>query len=209
MDECQRWNIVSVPVENAAPDDTREESYKIAGSKRDWETLHTKIEQVDELSKPEQIDLVDSLAGDCPAKLDEQHKSLGIAKPETIHDFYIEPRDDPTYQVTIDGTRQVGKKQFPYQLYIEYECEVCHNKTSHRQHCIEWGVYNYFAKNEDPEGVIDALGLNDEQREHYFFVGNLNHQRSAYIIISDLRFKHEDLREVGIRSDSQAALGDF
>jgi hypothetical protein len=209
MSECRRWNIVSVPVESAAPDDTREESYKIAGSKRDWETLHTKIEQVDRLSKTEQIELVDRLAGDCPAELNEQHKSLGIAKPKVIHDHYIEQRDDPTYQVTISGERQTGKKQFPYQLYIEYECEVCQNKTPHRQHCIEWGVYNYFRRYDEPDGVIDALGLTDEQREHYFFVGNLNHQRGAYIIISDLRFKHEDLRDAGIRLDSQASLDYF
>lgn len=211
MDACERWNVVSVPVEDAAPDDTRDESYKTTGSKADWDTLHTKIEQVDRLSKPEQVRLVEDLAGDCTSTLNKERTSLGLVKLGEIQDYYIEPSDDPTYQVTLDGTRQQGKGQFPYRLYLEYECEDCHAKTGHRQHCIEWGVYMYFRKHDDPEGVVDALGLTDDGRQHYFFVGNLNHRRHAYIIIiiSDLRFTHSDMKDAGIRDQDQAGIEEY
>ena len=139
MDELQRWNVVSVPVEDAHPD-TRDESYKIAGSKAEWDTLHTKIEQVDQLTKTEQIQLVDELATDCANALRDEERSLGIVKPAAIHDFELDPRPDPTYQMTLDRERQVGKTQYPYRLYIEYTCEGCQAKGHHRQHCIEWGV---------------------------------------------------------------------
>lgn len=209
MTNLSRWNIVSVPVEDAAPEDTRDESYKIAGSREDWDILPEKIEKTGELSKSEQIRLTEKLSGDCPTALNENRTSLGIVKPQSIRDFYIKPDEDPTYQTTIFGDRKLGKKEFPYKLYIEYECEGCTAVDGHTQHCIEWGVYEYFRKNDDPEGVIGALGLDDEKRDHYFFVGNLNHRRNAYIIISDLRFTHSDMRDAGMRTDSQFALTDF
>lgn len=77
MTQCRRWNVVSVPVEHAAPDDPRDESYKIQGSKADWDQLHTKIKKVGRLSKPEQIQLVNRLANDCTGRLNKSHTSLG------------------------------------------------------------------------------------------------------------------------------------
>jgi len=205
MDELQRWNVVSVPVEDAHPD-TRDESYKIAGSKAEWDTLHTKIEQVDQLTKTEQIQLVDELATDCANALRDEERSLGIVKPAAIHDFELDPRPDPTYQMTLDRERQVGKTQYPYRLYIEYTCEGCQAKGHHRQHCIEWGVYMYWDNNEDDEGVVDALRLTDDRYSHYFFIGNMQHQPTSYIIISDLRFSESDMLNAGVNSDRQPAL---
>jgi hypothetical protein len=210
MSQLKRWNIVSVPVESAAPADTRDESYKIAGSRESWDELHTKITKVGSLEKSEQIQLVDRLCGDCTSDLNDKHVSLGIAKPKEIHDFYLQGNEDPSYQVTLDGKRRQGKREYPQTLYIEYECEDCSLKNPpHRQSCIEWGVYQYWNKNDDPEGVVDALGLTDTDRQHYFFVGNLTHRRQTYIIISDLRFKRSDMREAGIRDDGQSSLSGY
>lgn len=209
MDQCARWNVVSVPVESAAPEDTRDESYKIQGSKEDWDTLSEKIEKVGQLTKSEQIQLVDRLAGDCTRRLNEQRKSLGMVRPDEIRNVYLESNPDPTTQVTLDGTERKGKRDYAQKLYLEYECENCDLKGTHDQHCIEWGVYRYWDKHDDPKGVVDALGLNDPDRHHYFFVGNLSHQRRAFIIISDLRFTEEQLREAGVRPDTQASLGDY
>ena len=206
MAQCKRWNVISVPVESAEPDDTRDESYKIAGSRESWDRLHTKIEKVGRLSKPERIQLVERLAGDCTGRLNDQHKSLGIAKPQRIHDVYLKDQEDPTYQVTLNGRRRQGKREYPQKLYLRYECEECSLQGPHNQHCIEWGIYRYWDKNDDPKGVIDALRLTDDAYQHYFFVGNLNHRRHAYIIISDLRFKWSDMRKAGIRGPEQSSL---
>lgn len=210
MKRCKRWNVISVLVEDASPDDTRDESYKIAGSKKSWDQLHTKIEKVDELGKSEQIQLIDRLAKDCPSRLNEAHQSLGIVKPAEIVDYYLERNENATYQVTLDGRRRQKKHDYPQKLYIEYRCENCGLKGDrHRQHCIEWGVYRYWDKYDNPEGVIDAIGLTDSSRHHYFFVGNLNHRRTTYIIISDLRFKEADMLNAGVSVDGQADLTDW
>lgn len=209
MDSLRRWNVVSVPVESADPDDTRDESYKIAGSKKDWDTLHQKIEQVGQLSKPERVQLVDRLAVDCRNKLNDAHKSLGMVNPDEILNYELEPRKDQTHQVTLDGTRQEGKTEYKNKLYIEYRCAGCAAKTAHRQHCIEWGVYRYWDKHENQEGVFDALKLTHDGYKHYFFIGNLNHRRQTYIIISDLRFSEKDMLEAGITPERQSGLEDF
>lgn len=210
MTQCKRWNVVSVPVQDAAPEDTREESYKIAGEGESRKEALNKVEKVGRLSKSEQIQLVDDLAGDCTADLNDRRTSLGIAKPEEIAGFELDPTDSSTVQVTLDGKERKGKRDYPYKLYIDYRCEDCSLQSPyHHQHCIEWGVYQYWEKNDDPEGVVDALKLTDESYKHYFFVGNLNHQRTSYIIVSDLRFHHRDMLDAGVLVENQSSFSDF
>jgi len=208
MESCDRWNIISAPVEKPSRDN-REESYKIEGSSADWGKLHKKISKVGRLSKVEQIQLVEELAGDCTIRLNEQRVSLGMVKPAEILDVYLEPSENTTVQMDLEGNERKGKSNYPHSLYIKYRCENCAAKTHHTQHTIEWGVYRYWDKHENPEGVIDALGFNDETTNHYFFVGNLNHERAAYIIISVLRFKDEDLTKAGVTPKGQIGLQEW
>lgn len=205
MDNCKRWNMISVPVEKSTKD-SRDESYKIAGSKEDWGDLHKKISHVDTLSKTEQIQLADRLAGDCTIRLNENKVSLGVVKPGSIMDVYIEEEANATVQMDLEMNERKGKSDYPQDLYIKYQCEDCSAKTHHDQHTIEWGVYRYWDKNDDVEGVIDALGFNDDNMNHYFFVGNLNHEREAYIIISVLRFSDEDMIDAGVTPQGQEPL---
>lgn len=209
MTQCKRWNVVSVPVQSAEPEDTREESYKIAGSGESRQEAYSEVEQVGRLSKTERIQLVDSLAGDCTVQLNNRKKSLGIAKPESIVDFDLKPTETDSIQVTLDNKEIKGKNDYPHKLYVDYRCENCSLKGDyHQQHCIEWGVYKYWDNHDDHKGVTDALHLDDDDWEHYFFVGNMNHQRTSYIIISDLRFKKKDLLKAGV-ADEQATFGDY
>jgi len=205
MEDCKRWNVISVPVEEPERD-TRNESYKIAGSREDWGALHQKIRKVGELSKSEQIRLVEELSGDCTIQLNDERISLGMVKPAEILDVYLEPSDDTTVQMDLEMNQRKGKTDYEHTLYVKYRCEGCKAKTHHDQHTIEWGVYRYWDKHDDPEGVIDALGFNDESMNHYFFVGNLNHRREAYIIISVIRFSESDMVGAGVAPQSQSQL---
>ena len=208
MDALKRWNVVSVPVERSN-EDTRNESYKIAGSQEDWDILHQKIKQVDRLSKSERIELVDELAGDCTIRLNENRESLGMVRPVTVDDVYLELNDDPTHQVDLNMQPRKGKNDYAHTLYVRYRCDNCDAKKYHDQHCIEWGVYRYWDKHDDPEGVKDALGFGDDSTQHYFFVGNLNHERRAYIIISIIRFQEEDMLSAGVSVPNQASLTEW
>ena len=211
MTELSRWNVISVPVESDDGHDNREESYKIAGSKKDWDILHKKVEKVGELNKGEQIRLVDRLAGDCTAVLNENRESLGIVEPR---DFSAELRENNQrggIQAQLTGGTLKGKNDYKYKLYLNYVCEGCQQESRHDQSTIEWGVYKYWDKNEDYQGVIDALGLTDNNQKCYFFVGNINNHRTAYIVISVLRFKYEDLNRNGVAvgSQNQTGLDDY
>jgi hypothetical protein len=208
MDELARWNVVSVEVTDSDTDH-RDESYKIAGSKTDWDHLFRKVEKVDELSKHEQIQLTDRLSGDCRVDLNENRISLGMVKPAQVNSIDLKPIEETPTQVDLSGRKLVGKNDFAQKLYINYECEGCKQKTPHNQHVIEWGVYEFWKKHEDPEGVIDALRLNDDSYSNYFFIGNLHHQPTAYIIISVLRFKESDMSKAGVRPQGQAGLSGF
>lgn len=205
MDNCRRWNVVSVPVEKPTQDN-RDESYKIAGSKEDWGDLHKKIKHVDELSKEEQIRLVDELANDCTIRLNENRVSLGLVEPAEIMDVYIDENANNTVQMDLEMNERKGKTDYPQDLYIKYRCRNCSAKSFHRQHTIEWGVYRYWDKNNDVEGVIDALGFSNDNMNHYFFVGNLNNEREAYIIISVLRFSNKDMIDAGVTPQGQDTL---
>lgn len=209
MSELKRWNIVSVPVESDDSHDNRPESYKIAGSKEDWDNLHEKIKQVDRLEKPEQMELADNLAGDCPAKLNEEKTSLGLVEPEEILSVHLEPTDGSTVQADLLNNLRKGKNDYQKKLYVKYRCDGCVQKNPHDQSTIEWGVYRYWDKHEDYAGVIDALDILDDGTKIYLFVGNQNHQRTAYLVISILRFQKSEMIRNGFLTNNQARLVDF
>lgn len=207
MTEMSRWNIISVPVESDDSHDNRKESYKIAGSKEDWDILHKKVEKIGELDKGERIRLVDRLAGDCTAALNENRKSLGIVEPRNFSAELRKNDQRGGIQSQLTGGTLKGKNDYKYKLYLNYCCKGCQQESWHNQSTIEWGVYKYWDKNDDHRGVIDALGLTDDKRKCYFFVGNLNNHRTAYIVISVLRFKHKDMNRNGVAVGDQYQKG--
>jgi hypothetical protein len=126
--------------------------------------------------------------------------------PRDISRVYLDETDDPTTQYDLMMEPRKGKNDYPHELRIEYRCSDCHAKTGHDQHCIDWEIYQYWENHDDDEGVIDALLFNRDDAHHYFFVGNLNHERRAYIIISVIRFLEEDMLDAGVTVGEQTEL---
>lgn len=186
-----RWNIVKVPVERDKQD-SRCESWKIQGSKREWEHLHEKIEVVGQLSKSKRHDLVAGLIDTCVLDINDEHRSLGIIKP-VIEKCYFkeEPNYDPTTQQELfGGFKPTTKKQYPEYPRIRYRCSDCKAKTHHDQQVLEWGFYEWMRKNPNNiEQVWENVRIHSEDREKYFFVGNQRNQRTSFMIISVLTFK--------------------
>lgn len=210
MGSLKRWNVVSVPVEDSSPEDTRKETYKIKGSDSEWDQLQQKIEVVDRLDKNERIQLVDELPKACCRVLNDRHQSLGVSEPVTI-DAWLEENEEHMVQSRIDGKDVLSKNDFPQKLKIDFECVDCNTVSGHSKTCIEWGVYQYWKNHpEEPaEKAISGLRLNDEQYKKYLFIGNLNNRRNAYIVISVLRFKTNDLIKAGVLPDDQQSLDGF
>lgn len=207
MTDLKRWNKVSVPVEHDPGNDNRNESYKIAGSKTDWDTLHRKIRVVGRWEKPERLQFVDTVPKQCSSKLNDLRYSLGIVEPETIHDAYLVEQDD--YADSEPSTKET--KTNHDKLYIEYSCRDCGVASHHRQHCIEWGMYQFWKHNpeRDPDEAIDALRLLDDDYKKYFFVGNMANRRNSYIVISVLRFKKSELDGYESELARNSTLGAF
>lgn len=204
MRALQRWNKVAVPVIQDPANDNRNESYKIAGSQADWDTLHQKVRRVGRWEKHQQLQFVDTIPKQCPNKLRDLRYSLGVVEP-TITDAYLESADG-------DGSPEKETKNNHDKLYIEYECaDDCATVGGHSQHCIEWGMYQFWKHNPDRDAdeVIDALHLLDEDWTKFFFVGNMAHQRTSYIIISILRFKTSEVENYEVSSPTDTTLDMF
>ena len=83
----KRWDIVRVDVEKD-PRDTRDESWKIAGSKNDWDGLPDKVEVIGRFDKKYWRDFVANLADDCVQDINASRRSLGIVKPSVIDKYF-------------------------------------------------------------------------------------------------------------------------
>ena len=171
----KRWNIVRVPVEKN-PHDSREESWKIQGSNKDWDRLAKKIEVVDRLPEKRQPDLVTQLLDGCVKDINIAHRSLGIVQPREIIKTYFkeERRYDATFQETLlGGFRPRTNDEYERLPYVRYRCSECKVTRYHDQQLLEWGVFEWIRKNpRKAEQVWDNLGLKSPDWVPFFFVGN-------------------------------------
>lgn len=207
MDTLQQWNVVSVPVEQPEKD-PRDESWKIAGSKHEWQTLPEKVEQVGRLDYRERVELMQQLAGDCANQLNNENRSIGVVEPAEIHGLEIDETDQQPVQVTLAGDERPTKRSYP-KLYVEYNCVNCVAETYHRQHVTDWELYRYWDQNADVEGAIPASRIPDDDWKHYFLIGNLRDYQTAFIIGSLIRFKKSKMLDHDIRPEDQHGIGDF
>ena len=187
------WNIVKVPVEKPLKPiyDGRKESWKIIGSRSDWDRLSEKIEVVGELSRKDRPHLIRSLVSGCVSSIYDGEKSLGIIKPTEYECYFEDQKPKPYTQTTIDQSFRVKvREDYPIIPRIRYRCTDCKTKSQHDQQIISWEMFEWFRKEpEKQEQVWDNLQMNNPDYEKYFFVGNLYKYPKAYVIISVIRFK--------------------
>lgn len=190
-----RWNIVSIPLERP-PQDARQESWKIQGSKDEWPRLAKKIEKVDELSRRDRrsfpTKLYERYGAGCIKDLNAEKVSLGIIKP-TILKGYMQDREDvdDTVQLTLDKAIAFNTiKNYEKRPHVQYRCEHCQAAKPHDQQILEWGVYEYMRRySSHPEQCLDALSLMDAEYEKHFLVGNMAKHRNSFMVVSVFRFK--------------------
>ena len=117
---------------------------------------------------------------------------MGIIEP-TILKHYFEEQDLVTsVQTNLFGELRVKiKEEFQFEPRIKYECSGCRvGRGFHDQQLLEWGAYEWMRKYpEDKEQVWENLGLDNEEYDKFFLVGNMHQYPTAFLIISILRFK--------------------
>jgi hypothetical protein len=185
----KNWSIAKVPVERNSQD-TREESWKIQGSKSEWDRLDEKVEVAGELPRKDRLTLITNLIDSCVSKINDAKRSLGIIKPNIEECYFCAEEDyDPTLQATLFGPPQpMAKNQFRQFPKIRYRCSNCTAVSPHDQTVLEWGFYEWMRKHPDkPEQVWENSLINSPNHQCFFLVGNLLRYRNAFVIISILR----------------------
>jgi hypothetical protein len=187
----RQWSIVSVPLEKN-PKDTRAESWKIEGSRGEWDTLDSKIQVTGKLSPTEKIWLIPSLVSPCVADLNESRLSLGIVKPAELRGYLSARSDlDSTVQLTLSGEpTPKTKANYRLQPRLEFRCGQCRSGSAHDQQIVEIGCYEWFRKNPGHEAqVFDNLHVADSEYEKFLLVGNQAYRRASYLVIGLIRWK--------------------
>ena len=192
----KRWNVVSVPLEQTSRD-TRQESWKVQGSKDEWPRLAEKIVLVDKISRRDQLTfpgrLYDEFGVGCIQDLNDKQLSLGLVKP-TVLDCCMADREKVkhTVQTTLDSdTPFLTIANYPKQPRVRYRCADCKSTNPHDQQIIEWGAYEFMRRNPDrpPEQCLTGLRLMNASYDKYFLVGNLAKHRTSFVVVSVFRFK--------------------
>ena len=192
------WNRLGVPLVRN-PMDTRAESWKIQGSKSEWDSLTDKIKTHGSVEMKHRRELWSKICKrhqvGCVSDLNDDRLSLGVVKP-TILSHRLVKRDtyDPTIQATLT-TETEYKTIHNYRLrpVIRYRCSDCKATKYHEQQILEWGVYEWFRKHPGKEEQIwDNMHLDDPSWDKWFLVGNQARYRNSFMIISAIRFKGAD-----------------
>lgn len=185
-----RWDIVKVEVEKDERD-TRAESWKIAGSRTDWEGLPNKIEIVGEFPKAQQANLIHNLTDDCVQDINEIRRSLGIIRPTVLNRYFDKNAlYGQLFQPVLPGLGESTsvKRDFEYEPRVTYRCPICKTKSPHDQQILEWGFYEWVRKHPDnKEQVWLNAQFDSEKHELFFFVGNQYRHRTSFLVISVLR----------------------
>ena len=191
-----RWNVVSLPLERNKKD-SRDESWKIQGSKTEWDTLSSKIKLKRKLSREEWVGLIEYLkehhSYGCIEDINDKKLSLGIIVPKIIDKKLEERKNIETgFQTTlINDNLFMTVNNYGVRPVISYSCPKCRTKKrQHNQGVLEWGVYEFLRNNQTHKDLVwQNLRLDDSGYDKIFLVGNMNLYRSRFLIISIFRYK--------------------
>lgn len=192
----RRWDIVQADVE-LNKRDRRFESWKLRGS---YHTIDKRIRKTGTFGEKQRLPLIHKIASSCVKEINDARRSLGIVKAERVSASYKRNgKNEGLFQSQIYGDDGLHtRRDYPHVPYYNYQC-AAGGCSGHNQQLLEWGAFEYLRKNPlDGEGLWAALRVYDERYDHYLLVGNQWAHRSAFMVISDLRFKRPDAVQLSL-----------
>lgn len=191
--QMSQWDMIEVDVERNEQD-TRDESWKIVGSRDEWDNLPTKIKVVGRVDSPEKRrNLIGNLTDPNANALNEQKRSLGIVKPDVLKTYFgTNSKFGEWKQLGLPGFTDLDKyftkRDYELEPRVNYRCLDASPPTEHDQQVLEWGFYEWFRKNpENIEQVWQNAGFGKTNTDLYFLLGNLFKYRNSFMVISVLR----------------------
>lgn len=189
-----RWSVSTVKLERN-PKDSRPESFRLAGDRRPGVHDHiNRVFNVDgQVANSARADLLRKCVATSIAEANEKRLSLAVVHAEAVElEFEHNPASPDSPQIAlfeVDDVVPAGARRFPYIPRLRFRDA----RGEHRLMLRDWGVYELMRKHNNltqmSEGerrryVGNALHLD---RSCSLLVGNLNNQRTAWLVISVLR----------------------
>jgi hypothetical protein len=189
-----RWSVSTVKLERNSQD-SRRESFKLAGD-RSPEAHHNinSLFRIDgSFAKNGRAELLKKCSVGSIEEANDRRLSLAIIHAKNMElEFEHNPSSPDSPQLAlfpVDGEEPQGARRFPFIPRLHFDDERGH----HRYMLRDWGVYELMRKNNNL-----ALVTESERRAYVgkavhldpscsLLVGNLNHQRNAWLVISVLR----------------------
>lgn len=183
-----RWSKSVVRLERN-PKDSRDESWRLAGdrSTASHESINLSFDVVEKrVGVDVQSEMVKRTLVDSLAQANTERLSLAlvhpVATPRLFFDHNPTSPDSPALRLFDVGQEQAkGAKRFPYIPRLEFADE----DGTHRLMLRDWGVFEFMRKHGSSRRheLEGALRLGPDSS---LLVGNLNNQRTAWIVISVL-----------------------
>ena len=189
-----RWDMIRVEVERNERD-ARQESWKIVGSRQDWDNLYQRVETVRKITNPyERHEVVVNNLSSCIVAINRAQGSLGLIRPREIKKVYFaqNPQYGKPYQLSLFETHAQEwakvKRDFKVEPKLRYVCSECETQQGyHDQKILEWGFFEWMRKNPDNiEQVWENAGFYSPDHEIFLFVGNQANRRTSFLIINVL-----------------------
>lgn len=182
-----RWDIHRVPVERNSQD-SRPESYKIAGDR--GVDVHADINQrFERLGTTRHADRIGLLRSYAVASIKEANAkklSLAIIHPESIQlEFEHNPDSPDSPQLALfdrPGEPPSGAKRFALMPRLSFRDELGWNRLMLR----DWGAFELQRKNSTDYFRTNLAGALHLDEDSSLLVGNMNNQRTAWLVISVL-----------------------
>lgn len=185
-----RWSVCTVNVERN-PRDARDESFRLQGdrSKGAHEQINkTAFAITATIARENRGRLLDPYKADSIDELNARRASLGfiepLGEPSLTFEFRENAPDSPQlslFATSDDEAQKFGARRFAYQPYLSFR--DLHGW--HRLQLRDWGAYEFMRKHGDErrDELREACRLRDKP---CLLVGNMNHQRTAWLVISVL-----------------------
>lgn len=202
----KRWSINSVRLERN-PKDSRDESFKLAGDRSPDHHHHINdaFTASGDIKPSQRMGLLKK--GPWVESIDEANNrrmSLALIHPRFTPELYFEHNADspnsPQLRLFDDRADIQGARRFAFIPRLRFIDEA----SEHRLMLRDWGCFEYMRKHGDSArfGMTDALHLSPASS---LLVGNLNHQRNAWLIIAVLNNIHATSNQLTLLDQLGAA----
>ena len=184
MNGISMWSRCVVPVRRPR-DDNRTESWRIDTPDDGCHAAEKAVQISGKADRLVEFDFLAGLEAQSIEQLNETRQSLAIMRPQHLKGLFDRRDDiDPYEQQTLFERREHDGWLHKSDLVPRLQF-VDANGRPHRLSLKDWGCSEWLRKHRGDADVLwQNLRIGDPSYEHLLFIGNQNHQRTSWLVIS-------------------------